>query len=76
MTERYEHLLTSLREVALVNSVVWVLEWDEQVVMPPGGAEYRAEQKAWLARTAHAKHTAPSFGNALAEAEHEQANAE
>ncbi len=76
MNERYEHLLASLREVALVNSVVWVLEWDEQVVMPPGGAEYRAEQKAWLARTAHAKHTAPSFGDALAAAEHEQANAE
>lgn len=75
MNNRYEHLLGALREVALVNSITWVLEWDEQVVMPPGGTDHRAEQKAWLARTAHARHTSAAFGDALAAAEQEQAGA-
>ena len=41
MTERYDRLLGALREVALVNSVFFVVEWDEQVMMPPGGAAHR-----------------------------------
>lgn len=73
MNERYDRLLGALREVALVNSVYFVVEWDEQVVMPPGGAEHRAEQKAWLARTAHSRQTSAEFGDALQAAELEQA---
>ncbi len=73
MTERYDRLLGALREVALVNSVYFVVEWDEQVMMPPGGADHRAEQKAWLARTAHSRQTSAEFGDALQEAELEQA---
>lgn len=75
MTERYDRLLGALREVALVNSVYFVVEWDEQVMMPPGGASHRAEQKAWLARTAHTRQTSPEFGEALSEAEAEQSAA-
>jgi carboxypeptidase Taq len=75
MTERYDRLLGALREVALVNSVFFVVEWDEQVMMPPGGAAHRAEQKAWLARTAHTRQTSADFGDTLAEAEREQAGA-
>lgn len=75
MTERYDRLLTALREVALVNSVFYVVEWDEQVMMPPGGASHRAEQKAWLARTAHTRQTSAEFGEALSEAEVEQSAA-
>lgn len=75
MTERYDRLLGALREVALVNSVYFVVEWDEQVMMPPGGASHRAEQKAWLARTAHTRQTSPEFGEALSEAEVEQSAA-
>lgn len=75
MTERYDRLLGALREVALVNSVLAVVDWDEQVMMPPGGAEHRAEQRAWLARTAHARQTAAEFGDTLAEAERELAGA-
>nr|MBK7070042.1 carboxypeptidase M32 [Deltaproteobacteria bacterium] len=75
MTERYDRLLAALREVALVNSVFFVVEWDEQVMMPPGGASHRAEQKAWLARTAHTRQTSAEFGDALSEAEVEQSAA-
>jgi len=75
MTERYDRLLSALREVALVNSVFFVVEWDEQVMMPPGGASHRAEQKAWLARTAHTRQTSAEFGDALSEAEVEQSAA-
>src|SRR3990167_8868802 len=75
MTERYDRLLSALREVALVNSVYFVVEWDEQVMMPPGGASHRAEQKAWLARTAHTRQTSAEFGEALSEAEVEQSAA-
>ncbi len=67
----YARTVTALREVSLVNSINFALEWDEQTQMPPGGAEHRAAQKAWLARTAHERFTSPAFADSLGLAEEE-----
>lgn len=45
-----------------------VLEWDQLVNMPPGGAEARGEQLATLHRLAHERLTAPAMATALADA--------
>ena len=73
MTRRFDQLVSDLREVSLMASIQSTLEWDEQVMMPPGGASHRADQKAWLARTMHARQTNPAFGEALVGAEQEHA---
>ncbi|HEY8395060.1 MAG TPA: carboxypeptidase M32, partial [Thermaerobacter sp.] len=44
-----------------------LLSWDEEVYMPPGGAEARAEQKATIGRLAHELFTAPEVGEWLEE---------
>src|SRR5262249_40532492 len=46
-----------------------LLEWDEDVSMPEGGGEHRAEQQALVARLLHAQGTDPRLGDLLAEAE-------
>ncbi len=66
-------LVDALREVGTLSSIGYVLEWDEQTQMPPGGAEHRAHQKAVIARLAHARLTDPALGDLLAAAEDEAA---
>lgn len=66
-------LVAALREVATLTSIGYVLEWDEQTQMPPGGADNRAQQKALIARLAHARLTDPALGDVLAAAEDEAA---
>jgi len=46
-----------------------VIEWDERVYMPPGGAPAHGEMSATLRRLAHEKFTSAELGNALAAAE-------
>jgi len=66
-------LAAALREVGMLTSIGYALEWDEQTQMPPGGADHRAEQKAVIARLAHARLTDPALGDLLAAAEDEAA---
>jgi carboxypeptidase Taq len=65
----YLELLHRAREHTLLGSCATLLEWDEDVSMPEGGGEHRAEQQALLARLLHAHATAPRLGDLLAEAE-------
>ena len=65
----YLELLHRAREHTLLGSCATLLEWDEDVSMPEGGAEHRAEQQALLARLLHAQATDPRIGDLLAEAE-------
>jgi carboxypeptidase Taq len=46
-----------------------VIEWDERVYMPPGGAPVHGEMSATLRRLAHETFTSARVGDALAEAE-------
>ena len=55
-------LFSELRQVALLKSTLGLLGWDEQTLMPPGGAEHRADQSALIAGMAHERGTRPEIG--------------
>lgn len=76
LKEKLAELRAILAEVHDLYSASAVLEWDQQVHMPPGGAEARAEQLSTLHFLAHAKFTAPRVGELLAELEPAAANLE
>jgi carboxypeptidase Taq len=65
----YLELLHRAREHTLLGSCATLLEWDEDVCMPEGGGEHRAEQQALMARLMHVQATDPRLGDLLAEAE-------
>ena len=48
MSERVERLRQRLREQIDLRHATAVLEWDQQTMMPPGGAESRAESLATM----------------------------
>ena len=63
----YEELRTHLGEVSDLRRIGQVLFWDQQVIMPPGGAPGRAEQSATLARISHEAFISPEIGRLLEE---------
>ena len=62
-------LRSRLAEVADLAHAAAVLEWDQEVFMPPGGAEARAQQVATLRRVAHERFTDDAVGALLDAAE-------
>lgn len=58
-----------VREIALVNSTVNILSWDQETYLPSGSADYRSEQLSYLATHAHKLATSADFLKALADAE-------
>jgi carboxypeptidase Taq len=70
--EVYEQLVRHARETALLVSTEAVLGWDEQTLMPPAAANYRAEQITLLAGLAHERRTDPRFGEWLAQLENSE----
>ena len=56
----------SRRERALLGSCSALLGWDEQTVMPTGGAEHRSGQMGLLAGIHHERATEPRVGELLA----------
>jgi len=63
--EKLSQLKTIIAEVADLTYASALLGWDQQVNMPPGGAEARGNQLATLQTIAHAKLTAPEVGQLL-----------
>jgi carboxypeptidase Taq len=63
----FEELQRRLQEVSDIGKAMSLLAWDQQVMMPRGGAPLRAEQMATLGRIAHDKFTAPEVGRLLEE---------
>jgi carboxypeptidase Taq len=51
--DAFESLRRRLAEIADLGKIKALVQWDEQVTMPPGGAVSRAEQLALLARIVH-----------------------
>lgn len=49
----YDALSKRLREITALNEAAAVLSWDQQVMMPAGGAQARATQLSVLVRIAH-----------------------
>jgi carboxypeptidase Taq len=62
-----ETLKTKLKEIKNLHDAAALLDWDQQVYMPPGGAEARAEQLATLGTLAHERFTVDEIGQLLAD---------
>ncbi len=65
MEEKLQNLKTKLAELADLNGVVSLLGWDQQVNMPPGGAELRGYQLGTVSRIAHEMGTSDEMGRLL-----------
>ncbi|MEM7699358.1 MAG: carboxypeptidase M32, partial [Verrucomicrobiota bacterium] len=65
----YDQLVELSREVQLVGDVGALLSWDQEVLLPKNGVEYRARQMAWFSGWSHDRFTAPEVGDWIAEAE-------
>ncbi len=64
-----EDLRGRLAELADLEGIGALMEWDQLVTMPAGGGEARAHQVAALTRIAHDRATAAEIGECLAEIE-------
>lgn len=67
MRQTYENLCNHAREAKRLESILHLVEWDEQTQLPRAGGPYRAEQVALLARQVHRLETAAQVGDWLGE---------
>ncbi len=74
MASHLERLRDLLGEVFDLRAASAVLEWDQQVNMPPGGAANRATQLSTLGRLAHEKFISDEVGQAFEGARGEAAS--
>ncbi len=65
----YAALIARTKDIALLQSVSWLLSWDQETMMPPAGAEHRARQMALLAGLAHERATSKELADLLARVE-------
>jgi carboxypeptidase Taq len=63
--QAYEELVRLSREASVLSSCLVLLEWDEQVTMPRGGVEHRAEQTSLLAGLLHDRTSDPRLDELL-----------
>jgi carboxypeptidase Taq len=61
----YQSLLRHLGETNTLRSAVSLLHWDQETMMPPRGAELRAEQLALLSSLVHRQQSDPRVGEWL-----------
>jgi carboxypeptidase Taq len=66
----YLELVQLSRDETVLSSCLEILEWDEEVCMPRGGVEHRAEQMALLAGLVHDRGTDPRYDELLSIVEH------
>jgi len=65
----YDLLRESLRSMDVLGSVASILSWDQETMLPRGGAELRAEQMAMMSSLVHERHTDPRVGDWIGECE-------
>lgn len=65
MPDVYEQFIAAVREIARIESIAGILDWDSETYMPPRGIADRAEQLSYLASLAHEKRTDPRFSEWL-----------
>jgi carboxypeptidase Taq len=63
--EAFDDLLGQLQPISDLGKTMALLAWDQQVMMPRGGAPIRAEQLATVGRIAHERFTSPEIGRQL-----------
>ncbi len=66
-----QELKARLTELTNVGRASAILGWDQQTMMPPGGAEARARQLGTLSKIAHELQTADETGRLIEEAKKE-----
>ena len=76
MSEKLEQLKERLGEVSDIGRAASVLGWDQQVNMPPAGAEARGWQLATLSKIAQEKFIADEVGQLLEDLKQEFAGAD
>src|SRR5450756_195557 len=64
-----DQLKRELGELKDFDRIASLLAWDQQVMMPPGGAAARADQLSTLGRVIHERATSPKLGKLLDAAE-------
>lgn len=57
----HQRLVTTLRDISLLDSIGNLLSWDEQTQMPVRGAALRADQAALIARLSHERFISPQI---------------
>jgi carboxypeptidase Taq len=62
----YDRLVRLSRKTHLLKSIALLLGWDQEIYMPKGVAEVRAESLQLLARLIHKEEINPEFKQALA----------
>jgi carboxypeptidase Taq len=67
--QAYLELVRLSRDETRLSSCLDLLEWDEEVAMPRGGVEHRAEQMAILAGLVHDRGTDPRYDELLSTVE-------
>ncbi len=71
MSETYSKLLSELKEIATLGSIGALVNWDEHVMLKPGGIDFRATQGSLLARMTHERFTSQAIGEMIATCEAE-----
>ena len=74
MMEKIDELKKRVGEIQDLETVMAVLDWDQQTYMPPEGAEERAAQTETLSRIQHEMFTAPAMGELLDKLQNEMKN--
>lgn len=65
----YQTLVDRTREISFVSTARSLLSWDQETVLPPGGATFRAEQLAYFGGKSHALWTDPEVGTWISQCE-------
>src|SRR5438105_4817204 len=73
MPTAIESLKARLADVANLNNIHALLEWDLQTYMPPGGAKARSEQIGLISRLSHDMFISDATGRFIESAESETA---
>jgi carboxypeptidase Taq len=68
MADALDQLKSRLTDLQSLNALQWLLQWDQQVMMPPAGAHHRADHQSLLQRLAHEGLVDPELGRLLDEA--------
>src|SRR5689334_20277933 len=63
--EPMDELRRRLAEITDLERIGMLLAWDQEVVMPPAGAEWRAQQRATVERLAHERFVDDRVGELL-----------
>ncbi|MGH7143236.1 MAG: carboxypeptidase M32 [Planctomycetota bacterium] len=61
----YADLIERVREFSTLGSISSVLQWDQEVMMPPKGAEFRAKQLGLMSTLHHRMQTDPAVGRLI-----------